>query len=157
MCIFVAPHSRRKTKNTLQPHERNATAKASIWDLYMNMQRAAGIEHSASKAHVACGQADTHKDEQQALLAVVHLRHGLEQQHSLAPGCIDFIPLHGSVSSAAQAEAPDGAKGAIMPDPEDIMVHIGLLQSLQVGSTVLHLQQCRAMGELYSGYRRKQE
>lgn len=71
----------------------------------------------------------------------MNLCHGLQQQHSLAPGCIDLVPVHRSVSGAAQAEAANGAKGSIMPDSKDIMVHIGLLQPLQVGSAVLHLQQ----------------
>lgn len=91
------------------------------------------------KATILCGQADT-QGQQQALWAV-NLCHGLQQQYSLTPGCIDLVPLHRSVSSAAQAEAANGAKGAIMPDSKDIMVHICLLQSLQVGSAVLHLQQ----------------
>jgi len=69
------------------------------------------------------------------------LCHGLQQKHSLAPSCVDFIPLHWGFVGAAQAEAPNRAKGPFMPNSEDIMVHICLLQPLQMSCTVLHLQE----------------
>lgn len=67
------------------------------------------------------------------------LGQGVKQQDCLAPGCVDFIPLHTDIIGAPQPKPPDGAKRAIMPDAEDILVHVCLLQTLQVGCCVLHL------------------
>lgn len=68
------------------------------------------------------------------------LCHGFQQEHSLTPSCVDFIPLHWGFIGAAQAEAPNCAKGPFMPNSENIMVHIYLLQPLQMCCAVLHLQ-----------------
>ena len=51
----------------------------------------------------------------------------MEQKHRLAPGCIDLLPLYRHTRRPAEPEAADGAKGAIEPDVEDVIVHIGVL------------------------------
>ena len=93
-----------------------------------------------------------------------HLRHGVQQQHHLAPGSIDFIPFHVFLGGPAQPEARDGAEGPIVPDTEHIIIHIRVLQPLQlrlllgrssqphnhcqgliVGVTIMHLVQPMAV------------
>lgn len=63
---------------------------------------------------------------------LAHLGHGVQQQNSLSPGCIDFLPLHWTVGGPAQSEATDGTKGPITVDVEDAVQDIRGLQALQV-------------------------
>lgn len=59
------------------------------------------------------------------------LRHGVQQQHRLAPCSIDLVPFHRVLGSAAQPEATDSPKRAVMPDSERIIQHIGGLHKQQ--------------------------
>ena len=69
----------------------------------------------------------------------------VEQQHSLAPGSIDLVPLDWAGRCAAQAEAGDGGKGALVPDVEGIVVHVGVTQALQVGACLVNLHEAKAV------------
>ena len=69
-----------------------------------------------------------------------YLGKGVKEQHGLAPGCIDLIPLHGAGGSAPQAEAGDGREGALVPDVERVVVHVGVPQALQVRGRPLDLR-----------------
>ena len=54
----------------------------------------------------------------------------VEQQHSLAPGSIDLVPLDRAGRCAAQAEAGDCGKWALVPDVEGVIIHIRVPQAL---------------------------
>ncbi len=60
------------------------------------------------------------------------LREGVQQEDSLSPGGVDLVPLHGHRTGAAQAEAQDGGKGAVMPNVESVIDYIGAPQPVQV-------------------------
>ena len=70
----------------------------------------------------------------------MHLGQGVEQEHGLAPSSVDLVPLHGAGRRAAQAEARDGREGALVPDVERIVVHIGMPQALEMRRRPLNLQ-----------------
>lgn len=60
-----------------------------------------------------------------------HLGQRSQQQHSLAPGCVDLVPPHRLLSCAAQAQAADGAAGAVEPDAEGVVMHCSALKRSQ--------------------------
>eukprot|EP00227_Mantoniella_beaufortii_P007613 CAMPEP_0197594382 /NCGR_PEP_ID=MMETSP1326-20131121/20421_1 /TAXON_ID=1155430 /ORGANISM="Genus nov. species nov., Strain RCC2288" /LENGTH=226 /DNA_ID=CAMNT_0043160545 /DNA_START=158 /DNA_END=835 /DNA_ORIENTATION=+ len=60
------------------------------------------------------------------------VRHGAEQQARHAPGGVDLVPLHRHGGQAPQPEAVDGAEGAVEPDVERVVVHVGAPQPLQL-------------------------
>lgn len=60
------------------------------------------------------------------------LREGVQKQDGLTPCGIDLIPLHSHGVGAAQAKARDGRKGAIVPDVECVVDHVGAPQPVQV-------------------------
>ena len=73
------------------------------------------------------------------------LSQSVEQQHSLAPGSIDLVPLDRAGRRAAQAEAGDGREGALVPDVEGVVVHVGVPQALQVRARLVDLHEAKAV------------
>ena len=69
----------------------------------------------------------------------------VEQQHSLAPGCIDLVPLHRAGRRAAQAEAGDSREGALVPNVEGVVVHVGMPQALKMSACLVDLHEAKAM------------
>ena len=67
-----------------------------------------------------------------SLTESAHLREGVQQEDGLAPGGIDLVPVHGHGGGATEAEARDGGEGAVVPDVERIVVHVGAPQPVQV-------------------------
>ena len=63
----------------------------------------------------------------------------MEQQHCLAPGSIDFIPLHRNTGQATQSEIIDCAKLSAVPDVEGGIEDIGFLELVQLDLGVAHL------------------
>ena len=43
---------------------------------------------------------------------------GMQQQHRLAPGGVDLVPLHRDAGQPAQAEVVDGAELTAVPAPQ---------------------------------------
>lgn len=43
----------------------------------------------------------------------------VQQQHRLAPGSVDLVPLHGDTGESTQPEVVDGSKLAAVPDRKE--------------------------------------
>ncbi len=71
------------------------------------------------------------------------LRERVQQQHGLAPGRVDLVPVHGLRGRAAQAEAADGREGALVPDVERVIDHVRTPQPLQVRRRAVDLRAWR--------------
>lgn len=70
----------------------------------------------------------------------------MQQQNSLAPGSVNLIPADRAGGRAAQPEARNGAKRPIVPDVEDIVVHIGSAQPFQLGGRRIDLRTMQVRG-----------
>mmetsp|Transcript_6999 Transcript_6999/g.12848 ORF Transcript_6999/g.12848 Transcript_6999/m.12848 type:complete len:417 (-) Transcript_6999:199-1449(-) len=68
------------------------------------------------------------------LKLVARRRHGVQQQHRLAPSRVDLVPLHLNLVRLSHPEAVDRTKRAVMPDVKDVVVDIRSLQKLQLGA-----------------------
>ena len=79
----------------------------------------------------------------------------MEQQHSLAPGSIDLVPLDRAGRRAAQAEAGDGREGALVPDVEGVVVHICVPQALRVGACLVDLHKAKDVQEAGAHHSRR--
>lgn len=64
---------------------------------------------------------------------------GVEEEQGLAPRGVDLAPLHLHVGQPAEPEVVDGAKGAVVPDLEDVVEDVGLAQPLQLVARVVVL------------------
>ena len=55
---------------------------------------------------------------------------GVQQQHRLAPGGVDLVPLHRDAGQPAQAEVVDGAELTAVPAPQGGQSNISALDSV---------------------------